>query len=45
MDILGRFNFYRNKKFAKEIAIKTGGEFIEKEFKDEFGKYWVVIWR
>lgn len=45
MDILGRFNFYRNEKFAKEIAKKTGGEFIEEDFEDEFGKYWIVIWR
>lgn len=45
MDIRDRLNIYRNEKFARELAKKTGGEFIEKVFEDEFGKYWVVIWR
>lgn len=44
-DILGRQNEYRNKEFAEKIAKETGGEFIDKEFEDIFGKYWIVIWR
>ena len=44
-DILGRQNEYRNKEFAKRIAEETAGEFIDKEFKDLFGSYWIVLWR
>lgn len=40
-----RQNEYRNRAFAQRIARETGGEFIDKEFEDIYGKYWVVIWR
>lgn len=43
--IFGRMNTYRDRAFAEEIAKKTGGELLADEFEDEFGKYWVVIWR
>ena len=39
-----RQNEYRNKEFAQAVAAKTGGTFIDKEFSDKFGKYWIVIW-
>ena len=45
MNILGRMNIYRNREFAEHIAKVTNGEFLNEEFEDEFGKYWVVIWR
>ena len=44
-DILGRQNEYRNRDFAKKIAEETAGEFIDKEFKDCFGSYWIVLWK
>lgn len=43
--IFGRMNTYRDRAFAEEIAKRTGGELLADEFEDEFGKYWVVIWR
>ena len=42
---MGRMNTYRDRAFAEEIAKKTGGKLLADEFEDEFGKYWVVIWR
>ena len=42
---MGRQNEYRNKAFAQAIARQTGGEFIDEEFTDLWGSYWVVIWR
>ena len=42
---MGRQNEYRNREFAIAIAKKTGGEFIDREFKDNIGSYWIVIWR
>ena len=42
---LGRMNIYRNREFAVDVAQRTGGEFVDTEFTDEFGKYWIVIWR
>ena len=39
-----RQNEYRNKDFAIDIANKTCGQFIDKEFADKFGSYWIVIW-
>lgn len=42
---MGRMNIYRNREFAENIAKVTNGEFLNEEFVDEFGKYWVVIWR
>lgn len=45
MDGMGRQNEYRSRAFAIEIAQKTGGEFIDKEFHDNIGPYWIVIWR
>lgn len=44
-DVLGRQNEFRNKENAQRIAKETGGEFIDKEFKDIFGSYWIVKWR
>ncbi len=43
--MLGRQNEYRNKEFAIHIAKTTGGQFIDKEFSDCMGSYWLVIWR
>lgn len=43
--LLGRQNEYRDKAYAQYIAEKTGGEFVDTEFCDIFGSYWVVIWR
>lgn len=45
MSLNDRMNYYRNKEFAQNIAKQTGGEFVDEEFKDEFGSYWIVIWR
>lgn len=45
MSMNDRMNYYRNKEFAQRIAEQTGGEFIDKEFTDNIGSYWVVIWR
>lgn len=42
---MDRMNIYRCKTFAIDIANKTHGEFVDKVFRDEFGKYWIVIWR
>lgn len=39
-----RQNIYRSRDFARQIAETTGGSFIETEFADEFGSYWIVIW-
>ena len=44
-NILGRQNEYRDKETAKRIAETTGGEFIDEEFEDHLGKYYIVIWR
>lgn len=40
-----RQNEYRSREFAQKIAQETGGEFIDTEFKDNLGSYWIVIWR
>ena len=45
LEIGWRQNEYRNREFAIKIARETGGEFVDKEFKDCYGSYWVVIWR
>lgn len=42
---MGRYNIYRNKDYAKKIANDTKGQFLDTEFKDDFGSYWIVIWR
>ena len=42
---MDRMNKYRDMTYAQYIANKTCGEFIDKTFADEFGKYWIVIWR
>lgn len=42
---MARQNEYRNRDYAIKIAQTTGGEFIDEEFKDIFGSYWIVIWR
>lgn len=39
-----RLNHYRNKDFAVRIAKTTGGAFIDQEYTDEFGSYWIVLW-
>lgn len=39
-----RLNHYRSKEYAMQIAQSTGGSFIDKEYTDEFGAYWIVIW-
>lgn len=41
----GRMNIYRNREFAVELAQRTGGEFVDETYNDEFGAYWIVIWR
>jgi hypothetical protein len=43
--MMGRMNIYRVKEAAQDIARRTGGEFMDEEFEDEFGSFWVVIWR
>lgn len=42
---MGRQNEYRVRAYAQYIAEITGGEFVDKEYEDAFGKYWIVIWR
>jgi hypothetical protein len=42
---MGRQNEYRNREFAIKIAQETGGQFIDIEYRDVFGAYWIVIWR
>jgi hypothetical protein len=44
-NIFGRQNEYRDKEFAQRIAEETNGEFIDTEYKDAQGAYWIVIWR
>lgn len=39
-----RLNHYRDKNFAISVANKTGGRFIDEEYTDEFGVYYIVIW-
>ena len=39
-----RQNEYRDKESAQRIAQETGGVFVDKEFKDIFGSYWIVVW-
>lgn len=40
-----RYNIYRNMDFAKKIATETDGVFVDRTFKDDFGEYWIVMWR
>lgn len=40
-----RYNIYRNRAFAQKIATKTNGVFVDETYQDEFGKYWIVLWR
>ena len=40
-----RQNEYRNRETAQRIARETGGQFIDKAFKDCYGFYWIVLWR
>lgn len=39
-----RLNHYRNKDFAISVASKTNGVFVNKEYHDEMGVYYIVIW-
>ena len=41
----GRMNTYRNREYAITVAQRTGGEFVDKEYTDDLGSYWVVLWR
>lgn len=39
-----RQNEYRDRNNAIRIARETGGKFIDEEFKDRFGSFWIVLW-
>ena len=42
---MDRQQIFRNKEYAEKIAEETGGFFLDTEFKDQWGSYWIVIWR
>lgn len=43
--MFNRYNIYRNKSFALDVARRTNGVFVDRVFADEFGKYWIVLWK